>query len=79
VVLRGHDRAAAYRAILRPNDDPLDATYVLWHRLGDAASVLSAVLNLCSDDLTDVAYPIPDECRIPEIQRRPITIRLGRS
>jgi hypothetical protein len=40
VVLRGHDRAAAYRTLTRsgddPGDDPLRASWVVWHYLSDA-------------------------------------------
>jgi hypothetical protein len=79
VVLRGHDQAAAYRAILRPGDDPLTAEYILWHHTGDAASVLRAILNLSPDDLAETAYPTPPECHVPEIQHRPITIQLGQT
>lgn len=77
VVLRGHDRAAAYRTILGPGDDPLTAEYVLWHYIGDAAAVLGAALDLSLDIPVEASYPIPEQCRIPEAQRRPITIRLG--
>jgi hypothetical protein len=79
VVLRGHDHAAAYRAILRPGDDPLTPKHLLWHHTGDAASVLHAILTLTPDDLAETTYPTPPECHIPETRHRPITILLGRS
>jgi len=77
VVLRGHDQAAAYRAVLGPGDDPLIAEYVLWHYIGTAEAVLRAALGLSWDVPLEAGYPIPEQCRIPEAQRRPITIRLG--
>jgi len=78
VVLRGHDRTAAYRTLIRPPDDPLQAIMVVWHYLSDAEYTLRAVLNIPPDAVTSVPYPIPDECRIPEARRRPLVIRLGR-
>jgi len=78
VALRGHDRAAAYRALTRPHDDPLQATRVAWHYLCDAEGTLRAVLNIPPDTVASVPYPIPEQCRIPEARRRPLTIRLGR-
>jgi len=77
VVLRGHDRAAAYRTLTRPNDDPLQATRVVWHYLGDAECTLRAVLNIPPNSAPSVPYPIPRDCRIPEAQRRPVLIRPG--
>jgi hypothetical protein len=76
VVLRGHDQAAAYRTILGPGDDPLTAEYVLWHYIGSPADVLRAALSLSWDIPVAASHPIPEQCRIPEAQRRPITIRL---
>lgn len=78
VVLRGHDRAAAYRTLVGPQDDPLQATRVVWHFLGDAERTLRAALNIPPAVAACVPYPIPQDCRIPEVQRRPVTIRLGR-
>jgi hypothetical protein len=77
VVLRGHDRAAAYRALTRPDEDPLQTSRVIWHYLSDAERTLRAVLNIPPHAVASVPYPIPDECRIPEAQHRPLTIRLG--
>jgi len=77
VVLRGHDQAAAYRTLLRPQDDPLEASWVVWHYLSDAERTLHAVLSIPHDAVASVPYPIPEGCRIPEAQRRPMTIRLG--
>jgi hypothetical protein len=78
VVLRGHDRAAAYRTLIQPHDDALQATRVVWHYLSDAEHTLRAVLNIPPDTVASVPYPIPDESRIPEARYRPLTIRLGR-
>lgn len=77
VVLRGHDQAAAYRTVLGPGGDPLTTEYVLWHYIGSASAVLRAALDFSWDVPLEASYPIPEQCRIPEAQRRPITIRLG--
>jgi hypothetical protein len=76
VVLRGHDRAAAYRTLIRPYDDPFQASRVVWHYLSDAEHTLHAVLNIPPDAVAQAPYPIPEECRMPEIKHRPLTIRL---
>jgi hypothetical protein len=78
VVLRGHDRAAAYRAPIKPHDDPLQASRVVWHYLCDGERTLRAVLNIPPETAALAPYPIPEQCRIPEAQHRPLTIRLGR-
>jgi hypothetical protein len=77
VVLRGQDRAAAYRTPTGPHDDPFQATRVVWHYLGDAERTLCALLTIPPDVLASAPYPLPRECRIPEVQHRPLTIRLG--
>jgi len=77
VVLRGHDRAAAYRAPIRPHEDPLQATRVVWHYLCDAEATLRAVLNISPKAVAPEPYPIPEHCRLPEAQHRPVTIRFG--
>jgi len=77
VVLRGHDRAAAYRTLIRPQDDPLQAARVVWHYLGDAECTLRAVLSIPPNPAPAVPYPIPEDCRLPEAQRRPVIIRIG--
>jgi len=77
VVLRGHDRAAAYRTLIQPHDDPFLATEVVWHYLSDAERTLRAVLSIPPAVVAAMPYPIPQDCRIPEAQRRPVTIRLG--
>jgi hypothetical protein len=80
VVVRGLDRAAAYRALVGPDDDPLTATKVVWHYLASAAQTLHAVLHLNPDATTTVPpYPIPPDCQLPELAIRPLTIRLGTS
>lgn len=78
VVPRGHDRAAAYRTLIQPNDDPLQATMVAWHYLSDAEHTLRSVLNIPPYAVASAPYPIPDECHIPEAHRRPLIIRLDR-
>jgi hypothetical protein len=77
VILRGPDRAAAYRALVRPNDDPLTATEVIWHYLANAAQTLQAVLHLNPEATSVRPYPIPRDCQLPELAIRPLTIRLG--
>jgi hypothetical protein len=77
VILRGHDRAAAYRTPTQPHDDALQTSWIVWHYLANAEYTLRAVLNLSPDTATATPYPIPDECRIPETNRRPIIIRPG--
>jgi len=78
IVLRDHGRAAAYRTLVLPHDDPLQPIQVTWHYLSDAERTLRAVLNIPPAAATSEPYPIPEQCRIPEAQRRPLTIRLGR-
>lgn len=78
IVLRGHDRAAAYRTLIQPEGDPLKATQVTWHYLSNADRTLRTALNIPPAAATSAPYPIPEECRIPEAQRRPLIIRLGR-
>ena len=78
VVLRGYDRAAAYRTPTGSHDDPFQASTVVWHYLANAEQTLRAVLNLSPDTATPAPYQIPEECRIPEANRRPVIIRPGR-
>jgi hypothetical protein len=77
VILRGHDRAAAYRTLAQPPADPLQATRVTWHYLGDAERTLHAVLTIPPETATCKPYPTPQECHLPEAQHLPLTIRLG--
>jgi hypothetical protein len=77
VILRGQDRAAAYRTLTRPQDDPLQTFEVVWHYLSDAQRTLRAVLHIPPYAVAPTPYPIPKECRIPEVRRRPLIIRLG--
>lgn len=79
VALRGHDRAAAYRTLTQPGDDPLQVSCIVWHYLSDAEYTLRAVLDIPPHAVASVPYPIPEDCRIPEVLRRPMIIRLGRS
>jgi len=68
VILRGHDRAAAYRTLAQPPADPLQVTRVTWHYVNDAERTLRAVLAIppetaaCEPYLThrNVAYPKPN-------------------
>jgi hypothetical protein len=78
VVLRGPDRAAAYRTLLRCGDDPLQAECVVWHFISDATTTLLAILAVESYAMHETPYAIPRECRIPEVDRRPLVIRPGR-
>jgi hypothetical protein len=77
IVLRGHDHAAAYRTLVHPHDDPLAADWVVWHYLADPARTIRAALTIPLDVLGERPYPIPAECRLPEAQQRPMTIRTG--
>jgi hypothetical protein len=70
IALRGQDRVTAYRT---PNADPLRATLVIWHYAGHAAYALNQVLLLSGE--FGEPYPIPDECRIPELDSRPFVMR----
>jgi hypothetical protein len=78
VVLRGHDRAVAYRALVGPQADPLAVEFVVWHYLSDAEQTLRAVLDVSPDVVRATPYPIPQECRVPERERRPVVMRPGR-
>lgn len=77
IVLRGHDRAAAYRAPLRPTDNPLRARWVVWHYIADAVWTLRAALTITPEALSEYPYPLPDACRPPDDSQRPMTIRPG--
>jgi hypothetical protein len=77
VILRGPDRAAAYRALIRPDDNPLAAAQVIWHYLANAAQTLHAVLHLNPAAAAKHPYPIPRECQLPELTTRPLIIRPG--
>lgn len=76
IVLRGPDRAAAYRTLLGTGDDPLAADHVVWHYLSDAARTIKAGLSVAAHAMTECPYPIPQACQVPEVTRRPLTIRL---
>lgn len=65
IVLRGHDRAVAYRAV--GGEDPIRAELIYWHYLGSVRDVLRSVLGLRIDADFGCPYPIPDECRVPEL------------
>jgi hypothetical protein len=73
VALRGHDRVTAYRAPATFGSDPLRAEYVIWDYAGHAAYVLDRVLRLSGEFAAP--YPIPESCRIPELDRWPFTMR----
>lgn len=77
IILRGKDHAAAYRTLLRPGDDPLRTDRVVWHYLASAGWTIRAGLTVPASVLQQTPYPIPNECRLPEAQWRPLTIRLG--
>ncbi|MGH8574346.1 MAG: hypothetical protein ACREX8_17480 [Gammaproteobacteria bacterium] len=77
VVWRGPDQAAAYRVLVRPNDDPLTAEWVVWHYVSDTVHTLHAVLTLRPEATATKPYLIPKACRIPEARRRPWTMRPG--
>ena len=78
IILRGPDRAAAYRAhLLHPNNDPLTVTQVVWHYVANAAQTLHAILHLNPETTATRPYPIPPDCQLPELTIRPLTIRLG--
>ena len=77
VVWRGHDRAAAYRTLLMTGVDPLSVDRVVWHYLSDAERTLRAALSISADAMAPVPYAIPVQCRIPEIEHRPWSMRPG--
>jgi hypothetical protein len=70
IALRGQERVTAYRT---PDADPLRATFVLWHYAGHAAYAVNQVLQLSGE--FGEPYPIPDECRIPELDNQPFVMR----
>jgi hypothetical protein len=78
IILRGPDRAAAYRTLLlHPDDNPLKATHVVWHYLANAAQTLHAILHLNPVPTATRPYPTPPDCQLPELTIRPLTIRPG--
>jgi hypothetical protein len=77
VILRGPDHAAAYRALVHPDNDPLAVTHVVWHYLAVAAQTLHAVLHLNPAATAVRPYPIPRDCQLPELALRPLVIRPG--
>jgi hypothetical protein len=77
VVIRGHDRAAAYRALVRHDDDPLTARWIVWHYIADPTWTIRAALTFMPSAMAERAYPAPMECWLPEAAYRPVTIRPG--
>jgi len=77
VILRGPGHAAAYRALVHPDKDPLAVTHVVWHYLAVAAQTLHAILHLNPAVAAVRPYPIPRDCQLPELALRPLAIRLG--
>lgn len=73
IALRGQDRVTAYRAPDAFGAEPLRASFVIWHYVGHAAYALDQVLRL-SGEFGD-PYPIPEDCRIPELDSRPFVMR----
>lgn len=78
IILRGPGQAAAYRTLVRPEDDPLTADWVVWHYLGAATWTIPAALHIPDHAVAEHPYPIPAACRLPETARRPMTMRPGR-
>lgn len=74
ITIRGHDRVTAYRTPLTPGGDPLRADTVTWHHTSTALEVLREVVPGMpyADDAKP--YEAPPECRLPELDRRPITV-----
>lgn len=76
-VLRGPDDAAAFRTRIEEHGEPLTASLVVWAYVGAPARTLRCLLALPAGDHPElcVPYPIPPACRVPELDRRPYTIR----
>lgn len=74
IVIRGHDRVTAYRTPIAPDVDPLRADAVTWHHTTNALNILRDVVPRIRDVSGAEPYPTPDECRLPELDRRPITV-----
>jgi hypothetical protein len=57
IVLRGPDRAAAYRTLVRAEDDPMMAEWVVWHYLGEG--ILPSALPCTSHPTCSLNARIP--------------------
>jgi hypothetical protein len=73
IIMRGHDRSAAYRTL--DTGDPLRATQVTWHYLGDVGPTIHAALRLVF--AYEPSYPIPPECQVPETDWHRFTLRIS--
>jgi len=73
VIIRGHDRVAAFRTL--ETSRPLQAEHVVWHCLGAVVTTFKALMTLADSADYGNPYPIPAECRVPELDIRPYTIR----
>lgn len=75
MIFRGPDRAAAYRTVTSAaNSDPLRAEEVVWVWIGHAKMAMVRMISLRLDADCGKPAPIPDECCVPELERRPITV-----
>lgn len=74
IVIRGHDLVTAYRTPVIPGGDPLRADTVIWHHTGSALDILRQALRGTPGIGSAQPYQAPAECRLPELDRRPITI-----
>ncbi|RZS36354.1 hypothetical protein EV193_10735 [Herbihabitans rhizosphaerae] len=84
VILRGHDRAVAYRAPLYENADPFAPSWVQWcwaranHNMA-AVHALRAILTLDPPTATDriEIHNAPPFCSLSpvELRQRPVVIR----
>jgi hypothetical protein len=72
LAIRGRDLVTAYRT-LNDGTDPLRATYVIGHYQGPAADAWNAVSN--PPDRFAEPYPIPEYCRIPELDALPYIVK----
>lgn len=77
VILRGHDRAVAYRVQTGPDTDVFDPQWVSWWYSKCAVWTLRAILTLDPPTSADQAriFPAPWFGRIPPEERRAVTIR----
>lgn len=76
VLIRGQHHASAFRAPLSGAADPMSLRYGTWHYLGNAVWTLRAVLSLADQPAVSLpVYQVPSECLVPEIERRPYTVR----
>jgi hypothetical protein len=75
LVMAGEDRCAGYRAPCWSDQDPIEVSSVVWHYLGDVATVLRWLITLPAVDPSWPQYPLPAQVPLPGKHTKRRTIR----